>query len=336
MGSHNTINDDTGRLSAEDVVIDFLSKKGIVDKTEKLALARISNKTGINIEQVEVSISRLSAKNLIRKVYLQGNVGFELTPRGKQALEVLAKAETERITRQLQESISQERKAKLRLSTVNKMKSLEEKWKNYQIPDIKQINEVEQEATKLLAVTKEISDKQPLCKKSPENYEQEFAQYKPQIESLTEQNNRINKAVSNYVRIKDYLSSMSANNESIKKSIKKYEPFPEAEAQVQQLKAAFFSVKSIQSQLENFDKTQLSRLEELRTKLVENSRLLESLKKPTHEFVPIKRDSSPEKGIMYPDPECPIKYSNKASVYPLMEKCGKCGTKRKSTPVTIG
>ena len=77
-----------------------------------MAVARISSKTGISIEQVEMSINRLSAKNLIRKVYLQSNIGFELTPRGKAAIEGLAKAETDRITRQLQEAIHQERKAK--------------------------------------------------------------------------------------------------------------------------------------------------------------------------------------------------------------------------------
>jgi Mn-dependent DtxR family transcriptional regulator len=102
--------------------MDYLSKKCVTDLTEKLALARISSKMEISNEQVEMSISRLNAKNLIRKIYLQGKVGFELTPRGKLAIEVLAKAETARITKQLQEAIYQEQKAKLRSGTVNKIR----------------------------------------------------------------------------------------------------------------------------------------------------------------------------------------------------------------------
>jgi hypothetical protein len=43
--------------------MDYLSKKGITDQTEKLALARISSKMEISREQVEMSINRLSAKN---------------------------------------------------------------------------------------------------------------------------------------------------------------------------------------------------------------------------------------------------------------------------------
>src|SRR5208283_3053061 len=118
-----------------------------------MALARISSKMEINSQQVEMSINRLSAKNLIRKVYFQGRVGFELTPRGKTAIEVLAKAETARVTRQLQEAIHKERKAKLRSGTINKMKSIEDKWQNYQILDKKMIDKIEQEATKFLAET---------------------------------------------------------------------------------------------------------------------------------------------------------------------------------------
>jgi hypothetical protein len=333
---HDTGNGDTGKLSINDAIIDYLSKKGITDQTEKLALARISSKMEISSEQVEMSINRLCTKNLIRKVYLQGKVGFELTPRGKSAIEVLAKAETARITRQLQEAIHQERKAKLRSGTVNKMKSIEDEWQNYQMPDRKLIDEIEQEATKFLAATKEIEDKQPLCHIDSQNYDQEFSQYKPQIENLTEQNNNLTKAVNNYAKIKNYLLSISADIESINKTINKYEPISEATVQVSQLKTSLFRLKSIQSQLENFDKDQLSQFEELKTQLGDNSRLLEILKKPTHEFTPIKRESLAEKTTRYPDPEGPIKYYRKTSAYPLVEKCSKCGTKRRSIPVDIG
>jgi DNA-binding MarR family transcriptional regulator len=333
---HDTSNNDTGKLSIDDAIMDYFSKKGITDQTEKLALARISSKMEISTEQVQMSINRLSAKNLIRKVYLQGRVGFELTPKGKMAVEVLAKAETARITRQLQEAIHHGRKAKLRSGNVNKMKSIEDEWQNYQMPDIKLIGEIEQEATKFLAATKEIQDKQPLCHLDPQNYDQEFSQYKPQIENLTEQNNNLTQAVTNYAKIKNYLLSISADIENINKTINKYEPIAEATAQVSQLKTSLCRLKSIQSQLENFDKAQLSQFEELRTQLADNSRLLEILKKPTHEFTPIKRETLAEKTTRYPDPECPINSDRKTSGSPLVEKCNKCGIKRRSTPVDIG
>ena len=156
MRLHDMSNDDTAKPTIDNAIIDYLSKKSITDQTEKLALARISSKIEISSQQVEMSISRLSAKNLIRKVYSQGKVGFELTPRGKSAIEALAKAETDRITRQLQEAIQQERKAKLRLGAINKMKSIEDKWQNYQMPDGKLIAKIEQEVKKFLASTKEI------------------------------------------------------------------------------------------------------------------------------------------------------------------------------------
>jgi DNA-binding MarR family transcriptional regulator len=332
----DTSNGNASELSIDDAIIDYLSKKGTADQTEKLVLARISSKMEISTEQVEKSISRLSAKNLIRKVYLPGKIGFELTPRGKSAIEILAKAETARITRQLQEAIHQERKTKLRSSTVNKMKCIEEEWQNYQMPDRKQIDEIEQEATKFLAATKEIEAKQPFCHKDPQNYDREFSQYKCQLEKLTEQNNSLTKSVNNYAKIKNYLLSMSADIERINKTINKYEPIAEAAVQVTELKTSICRLKSIQSQLENFDIDQLSRFEERKTQLGDNSRLLEVLKKPTHEFTQIKRESSAENTIFYPDPECPIKYSYKTSGFPLVEKCRKCGIKRKSTPVDIG
>jgi hypothetical protein len=333
---HTTNPEDTAKLSTDDAIIDYLFKKTVVDKTEKMAFARISTKMGISSQEAEMSISRLCAKNLIRKVYLQGNVGFELTPRGKAAIEILAKAETARITKQLQEAIHHERKAKLRSGTVKKMISTEEKWQNYQIPDKKLTAEIEQETTKLLAATKEIADRQPLCHLNPQNYDQEFSQYKLQIENLTEKNNTLTKAVNNYAQIKNYQLLISTDIENINKTINKYEPIAEAAAQVSQLNASLLRLKSIQSQLETFDEKQLYKFEELKTKLADNFGLLEILKKPTHEFTPIKRESFPEKATRYPDPEGPIKYNRKTSEAPLEEKCNKCGIKRKSTPVDIG
>ena len=335
MGLHDTSDGDTGKLSIDEAIIDFVSKKVLTDQTEKLVLARISSKMEISSEQVELSINRLSAKNLIRKVYLQGKVGFELTPRGKSATEVLAKAETSRITRQLQEAIHQERKAKLRSGTVNKMKSIESEWQKYQVPDRKLIDTIMQEATKFLAATKEIEAKQPMCHIDPQNYDQKFSQYKPQIENLTEQNNSLNKTVNNYAKIKNCLLSISVDIEGINKTINRYEPIAEAAAQVSQLKTILCRLKSIQSQLENFDKDQLAHFEELKTQLGDDSRLLEVLKRPTHEFTPIKRETL-EKIALYPDPEGPIKYGRKTSRGQLVEKCSKCGKERKSTPVDIG
>jgi hypothetical protein len=316
--------------------MDYLSKKCVTDLTEKLALARISSKMEISNEQVEMSIIRLNAKNLIRKIYLQGKVGFELTPRGKLAIDVLAKAETARITKQLQEAIHQEQKAKLRSGTVNKIKSIENEWQNYPMPDNKLIDSLEQEATKILAATKEIRDKQPLCDLNPQNYDQEFLQYKPHIEKLTEQNNILTQAVNSYAKIKNYLPSISVDIKSINQAIRKYEPIAEATAQVNQLKNSLCILKSIQSKLENFDKDQIARFGELTTQLGDNYRLLEILKKPTHEFTPIKRESLAENTTGYSNPEGPIKDGHKTSGYPLVEKCSKCGTKRRSTPVDIG
>jgi len=333
---HDTSDSDTGKPSIDDAIMNYLSKKGVSDQTEKLALARISSKMGLSSQEAEMSINRLSAKNLIRKVYFQGKVCFELTPKGKSTIEVLAKAETARITKQLQEAIHQERKAKLRSSTVNKIKSIEEKWQRDQIPDRKLLDEIEHEAAKFFAATKEIEGKQPFCQIDPQNYDQQFSQYKPQIENLAEQNNKLTKAVNSFAKIKNCLLPISADIESINKTINKYEPIAEAAAQVSQLKASLVRLKSIQSQIENFDKNQLARFEVLRVQLEDNFRLLEILKRPTHEFTPIKRESSAEKITLYPDPEGPIKYSRKTSGYLLEEKCGRCGTTRRLKPVDIG
>ena len=316
--------------------MDYLSKKAIVDKTEKLALARIGTKLGISSEQVELVIKSLSAKNLIRKVYLQSGVGFELTPRGKSEIEALAKAETDRITKQLQESIHKERKAKLRVATVSKAKSIADKWQNYPIPKKDLMNEIEQEAIKLLAVTKEIQVNQPLCQKDPQNYDQEFSKYKLQIENLSQQNGKLTKAVNNYSQVKEYQLAISDEIESIAKTIKKYELISEATTEVSRLKGSIEILKPIQSQLDAFDKEQLSRFVDLKTQLVENLRLLETLKKSTHEFASTRRERVSEKENQSPDPECPIKYDGKTTSYSLEEKCVKCGAKRKSSSVTIG
>ena len=322
--------------SIDDAILNYLSKKGINDQTEKLALARIASKIRANIDQVQMSINRLSTKNLIRKIYQEGKIGFELTPKGKSAIEVLARAQTDRVTKQLQEAIHQERKAKLRTDAINKMKSIGEKWQNYQVPDRKLMYEIEQKVAKLLEATKENESKQPLCNKDPQNYSQEFAQYKTRIEELIQQNINLTKSANNYAKIKECHLSISDDIEKINKTITKYELMAEATDQISQLETALGKLKTVQSQLENFDKEQLSQFEELKPKLADNSRLLEILKKPTHEFTPIKRESSIAKPILYPDPEGPIRYERKASGYPLEEKCGKCGTKRKLTPVDLG
>jgi len=329
-------NDNTGKPSIDDDILDFLSKKGVTDQTEKLVLSRISSKMEISSEQVEMSINRLSAKNLIRKVYLQGRVGFELTPKGKSAIEVLAKAETARITQQLKEAIHHERKAKLRSSNVNKIKSIEDKWQNYPIPDRQLIDEIEQETTKFLATTREIRDKQPFCQMNTQNYEQEFSQYKLQIEKLTEQNKNLTKEVNNYAKVKNYQPLILADIESINKTICNYESIAEAAAQVCQLKTSLCRLKSIQSQLDDFDKDQLTRFEELKIQLGDNSKLLEILKRPTHEFAPIKRESLEENTTLYSEIESPIKDGHKTTGYALVEKCSKCGMKRRLTPVDIG
>ena len=117
-------NDNAEKQSIDDAIIDFLSKKSMVDQTEKLVLGRITNKIGSSNQEVETSINHLSSKNLIRKIYVQGKVGFELTPKGKSSLEELAKVETARITKQLQEAIQQEQKAKLRMNSVKELNQL--------------------------------------------------------------------------------------------------------------------------------------------------------------------------------------------------------------------
>jgi DNA-binding PadR family transcriptional regulator len=327
----------TNKPPIDEAIIDFLSKKGgITDQTEKLALGRITSKTGVSLQQVEISINRLSSKNLIRKIYQQGKVGFELTPKGKSALEALAKAETDRITKQLQDAIQQEQKAKQRMNAVKRIKSIEDEWQNYQTPDNKLMDNIEQEAMKLLSATKETKEKQPLCELNPQNYEEEFLQYKAQIEKLIGQNSSLTQIVDNYAKIKNDLQHISADTANAYRAINKYASLAEAIAQVNQLKTSLSKLKLIQAQLETFDMEQVTRFIEFRTLLRDNSRLLEILRKPTHEFEPIKIAASPEKTVQYFDTEGPINDGYKTSGYPLMEKCSKCGVKRKSARVDIG
>jgi len=329
-------NDQANKPAIDDAIIDFLSKKsGVTDQTEKLALARITTKIGTSLQEVEISINRLSSKNLIRKIYVQGKVGFELTPKGKMALDALAKAETDRITKKLQDAIEQEQKAKQRLNAVKKTKSIENQLQKYKAPDNKLMDNIEQEAIKLLLTTKEIKEKQPICEINPQNYDQEFLQYKSQIEKLIGQNSNLTQTVDNYAKIKNDQASISADIQNIKRTINKYEPLAEATAQVNELKNSLGKIELIQSQLETFDNEKLTRFIALRMELRNNSRLLEMLKKPTHEFKPIKIATETEIAGYF-DTEGPINDGHKTSGYPLMEKCGKCGIKRKSTRFDIG
>ena len=61
----------------------------------------------------------------------------------------------------------------------------------FKIPDFNLIDKFEQETIKLLGATKEIKEKQPFCDLNPQNYDQEFLQYKSQIENLIEQNTNL-------------------------------------------------------------------------------------------------------------------------------------------------
>jgi predicted transcriptional regulator len=320
----------------DEAIIDYLSKKAVTDQTEQLALARISSKAQISTEEAQRILERLCAKDWIRRYKMPGKVTFELTPKGKAGMEAYAKARRERITNQLQQAIQQQRKAKLRTNLLNKMISIDDKWKNYEVPDKNQMDSVGLEAERSLGETKEAQARQPICHVSPQGYDQEFQHYKTQIENIATQNNNIYKVVNKYVQIKLVLLSISADVEKISKTIMKYEPEPEASAQINKLKTSLTQLKQTQSQLETFGNDQLSQLEELKTKLAENTKILETLRKPTHEFIVVKREAIAEITTRYPDPELPIIHDRQTSRGPLEEKCVKCGTKRKSTPVNIG
>ncbi len=332
-GCTKTTSNDTIKLPIDEAILDYLSKKAATDQTEKMALAKISSKLETSVEQVQMSINRLSEKHLIREVGWQGKVVFELTPKGKSSIDALAKARTELITRQLQDAINLERKAKLRSSMINKMKSIADEWQNYQVPDRGLIDGTKREAVRLLGATKEIEVNQPLCSKDRQNYDQEFSKYKALLENLIEQNKNISKIVNNYSKIRNHQISISAGIEKISKTINKYEPIAGATNQISQLKTALDKLKSIQSQLENYQMDELSQFEELNAKLANNSRTLDFLKRPTHEFMPVKK-SFAENTTWYSEGQ--IKYENKTSGYLLEEKCSKCGIKRKPKPITIG
>jgi len=267
---------------------------------------------------------------------MPGKVVFDLAPKGKAALEAMAKARRERVTSQLQQAISQEQKAKQRTNILNRMESIHGNWKDYQVPDKNRIESIEQEAATLLETTKQTQAKQPKCQITLENYEQEFSAYKAQIENLTAQNSSLYKAANSYTQIKPAIVAISADAEKINRTIAKYEPEPEAAAQVNKLKTTLAQLKQIQMHLETFNNDQLSRLEDVKARLAENSKTLEALKKPTHEFTIIKHSSQTEKTLLYPDPELPTILDRQTTHAQLEEKCVKCGTKRKSTPVTIG
>ena len=332
-GCNNTTGNDTGKLPIDEAIMDYLCKKAIIDQTEKLAFTKISSKIGTNIEQAQMSINRLCEQHLVRQVSWQGKVVFELTPKGKSLIDSLAKARIDQITRQLQDAISLERKAKLRSNAINKVKSIAEEWQNFQVPDRSLIDETIRKSAQILGATKEIEDKQPLCNKNPQNYDQEFLSYKTQIENLSEQNKNINKIIDNFARIRNHQTSLSDAIEKINKTISKYESISEAADQIGQLKSALYKLKSIQTQLENYEKDELSQLEELNCKLSDNSKTLDFLKKPTHEFMPVKK-SLAENTTWYSEGQ--IKYENKTSGYLVEEKCSKCGIKRKPKPINIG
>jgi DNA-binding PadR family transcriptional regulator len=329
-------NDEANKPPLDEVIMDFISKKGgIIDQTEKLVLGRIFNKIGASLQQVEISINRLSSKNLIRKIYVQRNVGFELTPKGKSALEASAKAETDRVTKQIQEAIQREQKAKRRSNAIKKIKSIEKEWQKYIIPDSKLMDNVEHECIRVFSAAEEIEAKRPVCEANPQNYDEEFSQYKIQIEKLIGQNSQLIQAVDNYARIKNEKLSISADIQNTKRNISKYEPLSEAAAQVNEIKISLDKLKLIQSQIGSFDNEKLSRFAALKTELRDNSRLLETLKKPTHEFKPIKIAAETEIAGYF-DTEGPINDGYKTSGYPLMEKCSRCGMKRRSARVDLG
>ena len=198
------------------------------------------------------------------------------------------------------------------------------------------IDKIENEATELLVATKEMKEKQPLCELNPQNYEPEFTQYKSKIENLIVQNSNLIQAANNYAKIKNDLQSISAGIKNTQITIKKYEFLPEAISQVNQLKSSLSILMALQSKLENFDKNQLDRFLLLKTQLRDHSRLLENLKKSTHEFKPIKIANVAEKAVEYFDTEGPINDGYKTTGLISMEKCSKCGIKRKSTRVDIG
>ncbi len=175
------------------------------------------------------------------------------------------------------------------------------------------------------------------CQINPQNYDAEFLKFKSQIEDLTRKNNSLLKEVNNYAKIKGDQVSLLADVESIQKTIEKFQLMTEATLQVSQLKNSLCNLKLILSQLESYDKEQLTRVEHLKIQLSDNCTLLEVLKKSTHEFSPIKKEILAEKTSEHSDAEgLTIKDVHKKIGSPLVEKCSKCGAKRKLTTVDFG
>jgi DNA-binding transcriptional regulator GbsR (MarR family) len=332
----NTSGADSCRSSVDDAVMDNLSKKGIFDQTEKLALTRLSSKLGLSNEEIEFSIKKLTGKNFVRKIYIRGKVGFELTPKGESALAAVAREKAEIITKQLQQAIRQERQAKLREGSVRKLKSIEIDWQNIDLPERELMNKVGKDVETFLASTKTIEIEQPLCSCDSKNYDTRFSCYKQRVENLIEENSKLVLAINQYVKIRGYQTSIAADLERFNRAISRLESSAEAVDQASELKDSLFRLKLIQSKLESFDCGNLSRIEEFKSKLGDNLRLLEVLKKPTHEFVTLKREFSTESTKLYQDPEYPIKYSHRSGRSAFVEKCSRCGVERDSKPVAIG
>jgi hypothetical protein len=137
------------------------------------------------------------------------------------------------------------------------------------------------------------------------------------------------------VQIRTCQVAISADVNGICRGIGRYAVLPEAGAEVSQLNVILGKLKAIQVQLNAFEEPQLTRFVNLEAALKENAQLLETLAKPTHEFAPIKREDV-SKVNRFGDPEGLVRSAVKTRSYAVEEKCGKCGARRKSTPVGIG
>jgi predicted transcriptional regulator len=331
-----TSGSDAEGLSVDNAVMDYLSKKVVIDQSEKLALARLSGKLGLSSEELEKSIRSLGTRNFVRKIYLHGKVGFELTPKGESALRALTKAKAALVTRRLQEAIHQDRQAKLRFNMVNKLISVEDEWQNSEFPEKELMEKVERQIEHFSLDTKNIEAEQPFCDSCDGNYDEEFSRYRPRVDELVQQSINLSRTVNRYLKVKNYNVMILTDIGRFERAIRKYEPIVEASDQVSRLKTSVDRLRLIQAKLEGFDSEMLSRFEQLKIKLGSTFRLLEVLRRPTHEFMSVKREPSTEKTKLYQDPEYPIKYSNNASGSQFVEKCRRCGAERDATPVTIG
>ena len=130
-----------------------------------MALTRISSRVQTSPEKAQRSLERLCSKNWVRKCKLPSKVSFELTPKGEAALEAYAKARRERISNQLQQAIQRQQKAKLRTNILNKMILIEDKWKNYKVPDKNQMDSLELDSVRFLEDTRDIPKPNNPCAK---------------------------------------------------------------------------------------------------------------------------------------------------------------------------